>query len=385
MNSAKNLNYYTQLDGLRFLAVSAVMWGHWGHVDAIKSLNYVLRTSGVDLFFVLSGFLITEILIKSKTSDIESGSSHWYSLRQFYIRRFLRIFPIYYLLIFFLYIINFEVCRKFIWWLITYTVNICTNKYGMDVQHFAHLWSLSVEEQFYLVFPLFVFLIPQKFLLKGLLTITILAPIFSVTMDFIDHDAFAGKVFMYNFLDCFGIGGILAYYKLFYKDQLVKILKMHFFFITSAFIFLICVCWAKLPITYNQLPWSIIPPLFTRLSFAVCCFWIIGVSVTNGFKGFVKKNLENRVVVYLGKISYGLYLYHFFMTALGPYLRWQVFLPISIHFHFTIPFSNNPYLIALWYFAVTLCISALSWHFIEKPMNSLKRYFEYNKLNKSPK
>lgn len=94
------MQYYKQLDALRFFSVLMVMIAHWVAWDTsnefIRSFHW---GNGVIFFFVLSGFLITEILYKQKL-EIEKGNSSFYSsLKNFYFRRTLRIFPIYYLLI----------------------------------------------------------------------------------------------------------------------------------------------------------------------------------------------------------------------------------------------------------------------------------------------
>src|ERR1700712_1457278 len=95
-------NYFKQLDGLRFIAVTLVLVDHW----SLKSIGFDAGSLGVSLFFVLSGFLITRILLSSKAKDLALNRMHGFSLRQFYIRRTLRIFPVYYLIIFVLFAIG---------------------------------------------------------------------------------------------------------------------------------------------------------------------------------------------------------------------------------------------------------------------------------------
>ena len=106
------MQYYKQLDALRFFSVLLVMIAHWIAWDTsnafVKSFHW---GNGVIFFFVLSGFLITEILYKQKT-QIETGSTNLSkALKNFYFRRTLRIFPIYYLLILFLFFVNYKNTR----------------------------------------------------------------------------------------------------------------------------------------------------------------------------------------------------------------------------------------------------------------------------------
>jgi peptidoglycan/LPS O-acetylase OafA/YrhL len=98
--------YFNQLDGLRFIAIGLVLICHWIPLPFIPRYGLLLGSSGVNLFFSISGFLITGILIDCKISDGNKIGALSFSLRQFYVRRFLRIFPVYYLTLLVLYILN---------------------------------------------------------------------------------------------------------------------------------------------------------------------------------------------------------------------------------------------------------------------------------------
>src|SRR4051812_27146072 len=116
-------NHIPQLDGLRFFAIAMVMVAHWLQWRLYNPFLVSFPfTHGVILFFVLSGFLITKILLNHKIETREK--SHSFFLKNFYIRRFLRIFPIYYGLLFFLFAIDYENTRDLSPWLFSYSVNI---------------------------------------------------------------------------------------------------------------------------------------------------------------------------------------------------------------------------------------------------------------------
>lgn len=149
------------LDGLRGFAILAVFAFHYGYggnqssVALVKGISAVfgLGRSGVDLFFVLSGFLITGILFDTRTDD------GYY--KKFYARRILRIFPIYYLLAAVLFILGtlrgFHWTAGHLWFLVYFGYPAALFWPGL-VQasswlRITHLWSLSVEEQFYFVWP----------------------------------------------------------------------------------------------------------------------------------------------------------------------------------------------------------------------------------------
>ena len=146
-------SYVKSLDGLRFLAVSLVLLDHWSNYK----LGFPASNLGVSLFFVLSGYLITGILLKSKDKDQANNFGHAKSLKLFYIRRTLRIFPLYYFILAVLYLTNEPAVRANIFWLATYMTNNYIAYTQQWMGSFDHLWSLAVEEQFYLFFPFVIF------------------------------------------------------------------------------------------------------------------------------------------------------------------------------------------------------------------------------------
>ncbi|HTB32844.1 MAG TPA: acyltransferase, partial [Bacteroidia bacterium] len=209
----KSLNqrskHFNQLDGLRCIAVAIVLISHWLRYKAVDLVP--LGSMGVNLFFVLSGFLITRILLISKEEN--GGKAIWPPIKHFYLRRTLRIFPIYYLTIIFLALINFPSTRENIAWLLTYTFNIKISLLSASVNNSVgflfHLWSLSVEEQFYIFFPLLLFLIPKS-KIKSFIYSVIL---FGVASRLILYVLAAPKDSLYGLMPCcldaFGIGALL--------------------------------------------------------------------------------------------------------------------------------------------------------------------------------
>jgi peptidoglycan/LPS O-acetylase OafA/YrhL len=145
------------LDGVRGLAVLVVIAFHCRELLPVNSPAFLQAFSygwsGVDLFFVLSGFLITGILL-----DTRESPSYF---RTFYARRALRIFPLY-----FVYLVPallFTHSAHAWGWYVTYLMNWRPG-YGMDTRFLAHLWSLAVEEQFYLAWPAIVWITPRRVL-----------------------------------------------------------------------------------------------------------------------------------------------------------------------------------------------------------------------------
>src|SRR5687768_2398909 len=139
------MTYIKQLDSLRAIAVLLVIITHW--FPETNKLNiYTAVFNGVDIFFVLSGFLISKILFENRGLSELNRTGRKNIVTNFYIRRFLRIFPIYYLTLFILYIIGpatgTSIRESFVYY-ITYTSNL----YFFSVKHWdgmlSHLWSLS--------------------------------------------------------------------------------------------------------------------------------------------------------------------------------------------------------------------------------------------------
>jgi peptidoglycan/LPS O-acetylase OafA/YrhL len=144
------VRYMPQLDGLRALAVAAVAWWHWAPPEYHFQIPW--GDLGVQLFFVLSGFLITAILWHGRSEYQRLGQRGFLTLRRFYMRRFLRIFPLYYAVVLMTALIGIKSVRETFFWNIAYLSNFYLFLRGEWRGPISHFWSLAVEEQFYL-FP----------------------------------------------------------------------------------------------------------------------------------------------------------------------------------------------------------------------------------------
>jgi peptidoglycan/LPS O-acetylase OafA/YrhL len=337
--------YFSSLDGLRGIAVLCVLYQHMvlnkGMV-AYLSLGY----AGVGLFFVLSGFLIGTILIKERFKKDLGLTTTKRSIKKFYIRRSLRIFPIYYLILILLLLIGIpNTIYEDIYWYVSYTTNIRI----VIEKHFfwpcSHFWTLAIEEQFYLIFPLLLFIIPSKHVLKlilGFISIGILSR-------FVLY--FAGdyhyQLFTFCQFDFFGIGLFLAYLVINKKElfnngyALLLAVAAYLFFLLPILSF-----------KGKSLLLTVLPLL--HISF----FLLIQRSITIWSSS---RFLNSKVLRYTGKISYGMYLYHPFISMLREYL---------------IEISNTS--IALIVDLILIYILAsLSFYLIEKPINNLKDKYAY--------
>ncbi|MEJ0081052.1 MAG: acyltransferase [Puia sp.] len=175
-NSYARLNYLPQLDSFRFFAVFLVIIYHWLPNNRINLIpNGYL---GVTFFFVLSGFLISSNLLYQKRELDKGLISFSKAFKSFYIRRTLRIFPLYFLVIFLVFAIAPLAFGGHLLWYLTYTPNFLVFRMQGWPGMLSHFWSLGVEEQFYLVWPFMIFNIPLgflKYLFSGIICLSIIS------------------------------------------------------------------------------------------------------------------------------------------------------------------------------------------------------------------
>jgi peptidoglycan/LPS O-acetylase OafA/YrhL len=353
------------LDGLRALAFLAVLGRHTD--------NFKFGWAGVQLFFVLSGFLITDILIRMKTR-----LTHRDFFIKFYGRRCLRIFPLYYfylgILVCFIILpyLNFNPLQKELgesfWDQIRYAVSYLYDFYRAGANstpsHFLyHLWSLSVEEHFYLFWPLVIFFTPETKFRRMFLAIIALGPLLRICIKILvqvqpalfTDPALTIYVLPFSHVDAFALGAYISRFKIPYPrlQWMALLVLVPALGILSQYL-------ATGKLALGALGYDI--PLYHSYE------EIWGYSLLNYFfavmiycvvrTGLFIHVLENPVLRYLGKISYGLYVYH---TAIIWFIP-QLHLPLQSG-------SVKLYIFAL---GCTTFVATLSYYLIEKPINNLK-------------
>ncbi|MCE2711642.1 MAG: acyltransferase [Cryomorphaceae bacterium] len=355
------MKYIPALDGLRGYAVLLVLLQHWlGNDHFLNFFNNGLI--GVSLFYVLSGFLITGILLKNKGASLDVKTQ----LKNFWARRMLRIFPIYYLLLLILVLIGFQDIRQQLLYFASYTQNILFYSSNQNFGYLIHFWSLAIEEQFYLIWPILILLIRlDRIFVLILLTIT--AGIFfrlSAHMGILNIAVNPINYHLMGSIDLFGYGAFLA----FISSHSQHTIKKVWIFMGSMLAVILSV---KLLI--NHLDYlSLIGVLAVGLIFLVIHFQHL----------LIKRIFCNAPIIRLGKISYGVYLIHYFMypfnhwlheLCISNQLKWPFFDVILI------PEFSNIYLRFVYFLFLTLFFSVLSWYIIEKPFLNLKSRFAYAK------
>jgi peptidoglycan/LPS O-acetylase OafA/YrhL len=363
-----------QLDGVRFIAVALVLIDH-----LFVAINIIpFGALGVTIFFVLSGFLISRILLKSKEKTQGTPGGFKKYLRKFLIRRTIRIFPVYYLIIALLFIFNVPPVRDKLPWLALYGTNIYMVIHKSWLGSVDHLWSLAVEEQVYLFFPFLIFFVPKNRLIPvlgvmGFLSIALRLVIFYSQKDFNAADWIVTYVSTPTCLDSFALGGLMAWLQLYKRDVFIKLFTKSWPVVIALAGWILVQFWAKsFEATYN-----VAFVVFDRLISSVFGFFLIGRAVM-GYGGIMAAFLENPVSIYLGKISYGLYLYHNFVYNhfhSGP-MHPTVRLLRKIY-QYVPDLQGSVTFEALVVVALTVMVASISWHFFEKPINSLKDRYAY--------
>lgn len=352
-----------QLDALRAFAVGGVLIHHFAGVDHLPSFLKEIPFGflGVRLFFVLSGFLITGILLKSRESVDHGRIGSVFAVRQFYARRILRIFPLYYVVVALSFWFDLPPTREVIGWLLTYTYNIQLSLQGWFPEHLSHFWTLSVEEQYYLFWPGLVLFAPRRTMPLLIALIILVGPAFRFLAVVNEWNEVATYCMTFSNLDTLGMGSLLALLAqpgMLGKERLRNILRyvLGIGVVTSVFL--------------NVLFYSGIEPrllvIFLDTSVGLAFTWLV-YSASCGFRGIMGRLLELRPLVYCGKITYGIYVYHLFV----PYLISLACAEMGLEY----PAWGSINLIVG--SAVTIAVASLSWYVLEQPLNNLKRYFSY--------
>jgi peptidoglycan/LPS O-acetylase OafA/YrhL len=371
------------LDSLRFIAAALVLFGHVGH--ALIHNHYVANPQVVEqdflfnladisvvFFFVLSGFLITYLLLHEK----EKGNI---SVKKFYIKRMLRIWPLYYLVV----ILSFTVFNNipFFYWM-GFTDNIHTSQhsilstvlfllispnvvllYSWQIGYAMPTWSIGVEEQFYLIWP---WIMRKKQPLIFILAIILIVYLFSngilsSLLSFFESEhlirshskpetffVFVSRFFSFwaSFrIDAMAIGALGAF-AIYNGSNFLSIIYKKSFQI----------------ILFSVLALLLFFPKMVNYQFYALIFILVIMNLSKNPSSIF--NLEYKPLAYLGKISYGIYMYHCFTVIPAIYLVTKIIgLPLNFY---------SEILTCIIALACTIFIATLSYEYFEKWFLQLK-------------
>ncbi|HHF4151921.1 TPA: acyltransferase family protein [Haemophilus influenzae] len=350
-----SIKYRPEIDGLRAIAVISVIIYHLN--ENWLSGGFL----GVDIFFVISGFLITGIII----TEIQQNS---FSLKQFYTRRIKRIYPAFITVMALVSFIasaifiynDFNKLRKTIELAITFLSNFylgLTQGYfdlSANENPVLHIWSLAVEEQYYLIFPLILILAYKKFReIKALFIITLILFFILLATSFIPANFYKEVLHQPNIYYLSNlrfpellVGSLLAIYHNLSASNVIAIL--------STLLLFSCLFLMNNDIAFIPGITLILPCIFTAL-----------IIHTTSQNNIIKLCLSNKAIVFIGKISYSLYLYHWIFIALAYYITGEKQI-------------NNQSIAVVT--VLTIIFSVLSYYLIEQPIRKSKLNFKQSFL-----
>ncbi len=308
--------YFPNLNGLRFIAAFLVIIHHIEQFRKIFGLSSywekipffdIIGKLGVVMFFVLSGFLITYLLV------VEDRKYGEVSIWKFYMRRILRIWPLYFFILFLAFAVfpNIDffvlpglppssIYSNFAIKLILYVVflpNLVLSFFGV-VPYMSQAWSVGTEEQFYLIWPLLTRYFKKHRIVLLVAIILLYAAIdkwlFTTYSDFIPYKDVLRAFWSTFNIDCMAIGGLFAIILFERRSILNYLLNKFLFYLVTVLLIVLLIKGVVIPKIHFQ---------FYALLFAIL---ILNLAENDR----LAKVLENKVLNYLGAISYGLYMYH---------------------------------------------------------------------------
>ncbi len=358
------------LDGIRGLAIVLVLLYHC--FPSLYKIGTELGWIGVDLFFVLSGFLITGILLETKSRP--------YYFQTFFVRRVLRIFPLYYffLIVFFLVLPLFTtkewlkgyqyLYENQIWyWLYVPNWLIVVDNQWPPVSKpiLNHFWSLAIEEQFYLFWPFVVYFVNKKVLKNICLYLILQSLIIRNIILSTGQNDFITYVFTFARLDPICVGSLCA---VLIREEGMKIYIER---ITPFVLFVSVFLLGGIILLSKNL--TLTNPYFIRIGYLLIAFMFGSFLIY----ALSKKNLINTVTQtgilrWFGKYSYGIYIYHWsFYVLFNPFFLEQ--------FSFINNLSWRGMASSIVSTIIILLISVLSWHLFEKHILKLKGIINFQK------
>jgi peptidoglycan/LPS O-acetylase OafA/YrhL len=370
--------YFPGLNGLRFVAAFLVVVNHIEttkyHSGYPNYMDYPFLTSigglSVTLFFVLSGFLITYLLLQEKEH------SGFIDIKKFYIKRILRIWPLYYLIV----IITFFILNKIDFFFLPQLSDSVYENSGTklflfllilpniaavifpSIPYLYHTWSIGIEEQFYLIWPWVIRYTTHylKIFLIIIVTFITIAASLRFTANHLE-EVTTNPILMKSIRDissCFsmfrinamaigGIGAWLLYYK---KETVLKLLyRKELQWATIVLIILLFIMGPNIKLVKHE--------------FYSVLFCIIILNLASNPRVILR--LENKALNFLGRISYGIYMYHPFVIALSMGILKQLkIIPLNTHIFDFILYPMT--------FIITIALAGVSYYSFENRILKLR-------------
>ncbi|MCP5043128.1 MAG: acyltransferase [bacterium] len=353
--------YRIQLDGLRAFAVLCTVIHHWVPNQVFWKSWFPFGVAGVRLFFVLSGFLITGILLDQRRAIDAGTQTASFSLGHFFLRRVMRLVPAFYLLLFVGSWLDLGALRETLYWHIPYLSNLGLILDGRWLPGITHLWTLAVEEQFYIVWALLMVFLPRRAIVPCIVLAVATAPVFRTTGTLLGWADMSIGFNPISCLDTLGMGSLLAVLVRAEWSERGKQIREP----------LLRFClWAGLALTtftilgeQQQGDWfrrQVVVPV-QETGMALFFTWLVA-RASVGFSGAAGALLSNPLIVKIGVMSYAIYLFH-------PIVAHGVIRDLAVGWSYWPTIGLSAFL--------TLAFAWLSWEFIEAPARRYGRRFLY--------
>jgi peptidoglycan/LPS O-acetylase OafA/YrhL len=335
-----------QLDSMRALGLAGVIFQHT--MNPKNALLADIPALALTMFFVLSGFLITGLLLDARTRAEARSISRAGVLGRFYIRRFLRIFPVYYGVLLVAVLMGEPETRGYLNYLLTYTTNFLLAKVGHNLPPITPFWSLAVEEHFYFFWPFIALFASRRVMWTSATLMVIVSVVSRGVASFNGAGYNLTTMPTYASLDGIAIGCMLA---IAYRDMTVEAREP---WIRRAVLFggTVVVIRMLMMIDGGYNDWV---NTLHAFPFALVTVWLID----RGARGVLPKFLNSRVLGMLGMTTYTGYVVHRYVMHFLGYdgeRGLHVFFPVLL---------------------VSYGIAIFSWFCVESPINSLKRFWPY--------
>ena len=367
------------LDGLRGLAVIGTLLIHyevrsWPYQSGLLWPTWLVVSHGwlgVECFFVLSGFLITGILLDSKGSG-----TYW---RSYYGRRALRVFPLYYFALVVAFVLlpllgsaafgaePVRASTQLWYWTYLSNVLIAFRGWGAAPRYIAHFWTMAIEEQFYLVWPLVVYTVDRKWLGRVAWGCVVVSVVARVALFAATGDYRYGWMLSFSRFDGLAIGAVCALWLRERGAEACRRDAARYGVWLGALVLLVSYWrhWGnfqdKVVGTVGLTLWSLV--------MGCVVLWL----VTAERDARVARILENPALRKLGMLGYGIYVWHYFvliaLQAHGFRLDAVIDRVGSLALGHVIFVGVNA--------TLTYLVAHVSWRLIEQPCLALKRYFPY--------
>ena len=353
--------HYPELDGIRSIAIFLVIFFHCRIVAApqgpLQKIYYSFAETGwigVDLFFVLSGFLITGILLDTFTQK--------QYFRSFYIRRILRIFPLYYAILILFTALNLSgllpsfgqksiIAQTSYWFYLQNWISLLALSPTKTISHF---WSLAIEEQFYLLWPALILFAARRNAVGKLCAATIVLAVI-VRAIFVHYEQLA-YFFTFSRMDTLAFGAAIAF--LLRKHNSLNSFRpaaQIIALISGALVVIVAISQRGF---YGHDPEVL---LYGLLPLALFFASFLVIALTSSEQGILRRILKNSWLRTVGTISYGVYIFH-----------WPIIVLLKDKWPLGYNFWVNQLGFVMVITALSLTVAWVSYHYFEKIFLGLK-------------